>query len=84
MSLLSDLQRVIGDAKAGGYNAVGIVALELLVVKHLPKPPLPLNLFIRFGCGHEQKIGPNDDIASFVENARFEPCDACALARAAS
>jgi hypothetical protein len=53
-------------------------------VREVAAPAAKPSLWLRFGCGHEQKIGPNDDIASFVENARFEPCDACALARAAS
>ena len=76
MSLLTDLEKTIGQAKNDGFNSVGIIALEVLVVRYRP-PHTDTYLFIRFGCGHEQRLEDDDDAASFLENARHQPCDAC-------
>jgi hypothetical protein len=55
-------------------------SLQEMVDLHCPPAP-KASLWLRFGCGHTQAVGRDDDLQSFLENARDQPCDACALKR---
>jgi hypothetical protein len=72
MSLESELRQLVSRVRNFGQDAIHLADLEKL----LPQPTSTY-LFVRFGCGHEQRLEDDDDAASFLENARHQPCDAC-------
>ncbi len=77
MSLATELRTQIAFMQATGQQTVSLGLLALLIDKLSP-PAAPGRLWVRFGCGHEQEVGPGDSAVTMLDYARDGmPCDAC-------